>query len=32
MNVKKWSQVARIMEQDFKIPGRTGKQCRERYD
>jgi hypothetical protein len=27
---KKWASIARIMEQEFKIQGRTGKQCRER--
>ena len=28
---RKWANIARIMEQEFAIPGRTGKQCRERY-
>lgn len=27
---KKWSVIARIMETEFGIKGRTGKQCRER--
>jgi hypothetical protein len=25
---KKWSAIARKMEEDFNIKGRTGKQCR----
>lgn len=29
--VIKWSVVAKIMEGEYDIPGRTGKQCRERY-
>lgn len=29
--IKKWSAVSRIMETQFKIIGRTGKQCRERW-
>lgn len=27
---KKWSLIARKMQQEFEIEGRTGKQCRER--
>jgi len=29
--IKKWSEISRLMEQDHNIPGRNGKQCRERY-
>jgi myb proto-oncogene protein len=29
--VKRWSEIARIMECEFHIRGRNGKQCRERY-
>lgn len=29
-NIKKWSMVSKIMEQEYKMPGRSGKQCRER--
>ena len=29
--VKNWSQIAKIMSQEYNIYGRTGKQCRERY-
>ena len=29
--IKKWSAVSRAMENQFKIIGRTGKQCRERW-
>jgi hypothetical protein len=28
---KKWSVIAKIMGEEFNVPGRTGKQCRERY-
>lgn len=31
-NIKKWSMVSKIMEQEFGMTGRSGKQCRERYD
>ena len=27
----KWSEISRIMEERFRIVGRSGKQCRERY-
>lgn len=27
----KWARIARVMEQEFGLFGRTGKQCRERY-
>jgi hypothetical protein len=30
-NIKKWSEIARIMELEHHIKGRNGKQCRERY-
>lgn len=30
-NLNKWALIARIMGEEFGIPGRTGKQCRERY-
>jgi|688.fasta_scaffold322423_2 hypothetical protein len=30
-NIKKWSEIARIMESEHQIKGRNGKQCRERY-
>jgi hypothetical protein len=26
-----WTQIARTMEDEFHIVGRSGKQCRERY-
>ena len=26
--IKKWSAVSKAMEDEFKIYGRTGKQCR----
>lgn len=29
--IRKWSAVSRTMEAEFKIVGRTGKQCRERW-
>ena len=29
--VKKWSEISRLMETDYHIAGRNGKQCRERY-
>jgi hypothetical protein len=29
--IKRWSEIARIMESEFHIRGRNGKQCRERY-
>lgn len=29
--IHKWSEVSRRMCQDFKLEGRSGKQCRERY-
>lgn len=29
--IKKWSSVSKAMEINFKIFGRTGKQCRERW-
>lgn len=28
--VKKWSEIARLMDTEFAIKERTGKQCRER--
>jgi hypothetical protein len=28
---KKWSTIAKKLEEEFSIRGRTGKQCRERY-
>ena len=28
---KQWSLVARMLDREFRIVGRTGKQCRERY-
>ena len=29
--MKRWTEIARRMEMEFKIEGRNGKQCRERY-
>lgn len=29
--IKKWSAIARAMQTDYAMYGRTGKQCRERY-
>jgi hypothetical protein len=26
--IKKWSAVARCMDSEYLLPGRTGKQCR----
>jgi hypothetical protein len=28
--IKKWSAIARCMVSEYKMYGRTGKQCRER--
>lgn len=28
--IKKWCSIARCMEVEYFLPGRTGKQCRER--
>ena len=28
--LKKWSEIARIMEEEFGLRERNGKQCRER--
>ena len=30
LQVKKWSEIARKLEFEFNLPGRNGKQCRER--
>jgi hypothetical protein len=27
----KWSHISRVMEEEFQLAGRNGKQCRERY-
>lgn len=29
--VAKWSHISRILEEEFHIRGRNGKQCRLRY-
>ena len=29
--IKKWGTIARCMETEYSMYGRTGKQCRERY-
>jgi hypothetical protein len=29
--IKQWTQVAKHLDQRFKLGGRTGKQCRERW-
>lgn len=29
--VKKWKDVAQVMEEQYGLSGRSGKQCRERY-
>ena len=29
--MSKWSQISEVMEKEFSIIGRNGKQCRERY-
>jgi hypothetical protein len=31
VQIKKWSIIAKKMAEEFEMPGRTGKQCRERY-
>jgi hypothetical protein len=27
----KWTQIARILSEEYAIKGRNGKQCKERY-
>ena len=29
--IRKWSEISRIMQEQFNITARNGKQCRERY-
>lgn len=29
--IRKWSEISKKMWQEFKLEGRSGKQCRERY-
>ena len=29
--IAKWSLIAKTMDEEYKIYGRTGKQCRERF-
>ena len=29
--INKWSIIAKKMADEYDMPGRTGKQCRERY-
>lgn len=29
---KRWTYIAQKLKEDFRINGRTGKQCRERYE
>ena len=29
--ITKWSVIAKKMAEEYNMPGRTGKQCRERY-
>ena len=29
--MRRWAEIARAMERQFRIRGRSGKQCRERY-
>lgn len=29
--IKRWTDIAKIMNVEYKIGGRNGKQCRERY-
>lgn len=31
VKLNKWSLIARRMEEEYQMGGRTGKQCRERY-
>ena len=31
LGTKKWSYIAQRMQVDFSLPGRSGKQCRERW-
>ena len=31
LKIVKWSHIARKMAEEYKIVGRNGKQCRERY-
>lgn len=28
--VKKWTLISKKLQEEYRIPGRTGKQCRER--
>ena len=32
VKLNKWSLIAKQMQEDFNMPPRTGKQCRERYN
>ena len=29
--IKSWAEISRLMALEFKLTGRSGKQCRERY-
>jgi hypothetical protein len=29
--VKKWADISRLLEKEYSIMNRSGKQCRERY-
>ena len=31
LKIQKWSIIARKMVEEYSMPGRTGKQCRERF-
>lgn len=31
LGLRKWSEIARRMNEEFDLPSRNGKQCRERY-
>lgn len=30
--IKKWTLISRKLQEDYQIYGRSGKQCRERYN
>jgi hypothetical protein len=30
--IKRWTYLATKLKEEYRIGGRTGKQCRERYD
>jgi hypothetical protein len=30
LQIKKWSEISRKLDMEYNLPGRNGKQCRER--